>query len=42
MNNWKVISRFRKSGNSWYEVSNGEIVKLIKGYRNLLKLIGEL
>lgn len=38
--NWKVIRRFRKSGASVYEVSNGEVVKLIFGYKELMLFMG--
>jgi hypothetical protein len=38
---WKVIRRFRKSGASVYEVSNGEVTRLIFGYKELMVFMGE-
>jgi hypothetical protein len=40
MIDWFVVRRFRKSGNSYYEVSNKIEIKLIFGYKNLLKFMG--
>lgn len=39
MNDWRVISRFRKSGLTIYEVSNGDMVEVIHGKRALLKFL---
>ena len=40
MNNWKVVKRFRKSGQTVYEVSNGTDVVVVWGYKNLIKFMG--
>lgn len=40
MNKWIVVSRFRKSGKSIYELSNGIDRLIIYGYNNLLTFLG--